>query len=203
MTRNIPAILLASTSSSRNNMMKDAGILFEAFAPMIDEDMIKQALIAECVRPRQIADTLAEAKSVKISRKFPAAFVIGSDQILVGPDGQIFDKPENKADAIVHITALAGKTHQLICAVVVSQAGKPVWRHLDTAYLTMRPLTSEYILSYVEKYWDTIQHCVGCYRIEAEGAELFECVNGDRHIIMGMPLTALLDYLSIRGLTAS
>jgi L-fuconate dehydratase len=79
-------------------------------------------------KPRDIADALAEAKALKISRKQPTVMVLGCDQILLSADGKIFDKPENKDEARAHLAALSGASHRLISAAVICEQGKPVWR---------------------------------------------------------------------------
>jgi septum formation protein len=181
-------------------MLHAAGVSVEAVAAMVDEDSIKTSLATAGAKPRDIADALAEAKARKVSRKMPTAMVLGCDQICVGPDGHIFDKPETADDARAHLAMLSGKAHRLISAAVICEQGEPVWRVVDTAQLTMRSLSPQYIDDYVDRYWDDIRHCVGCYRIEAEGAQLFASVSGSQFTIIGMPLLPVLDYLRIRGL---
>ncbi len=184
-------------------MLRDAGVEVTAVASMVDEDSIKHAMMADGAKARDIADALAEAKAVKISRKNPGDLVIGSDQILQTVDGVLLDKPEDTKQAKMHLQILSGSTHRLISSAVICEAGKPVWRRVDTVKMTMRNLDEDFIDTYVGRYWDEIRHCVGCYRIEAEGAELFERVEGDRFTVMGMPLIQVLDYLKLRGSLAS
>jgi septum formation protein len=193
-------LVLASQSAGRIAMLSAAGVSVQAVPALVDEQSIKTSLSEAGAKPRDIADALAEAKARKISRKMPTAMVLGCDQICVGPDGYIFDKPETPDDARVHLARLSGKVHRLISAAVICEQGEPVWRIIDTAQLTMRNLSPQYIDDYVETYWDEIRHCVGCYRIEAEGAQLFASVSGSQFTIIGMPLLPLLDYLRIRGL---
>jgi septum formation protein len=181
-------------------MLNAAGVSLGAVPALVDEQSIKASLVQAGAKPRDIADALAEAKARKLSRKMPTAMVLGCDQICVGPDGFIFDKPETPDDARAHLAQLSGKVHRLISAAVICEQGEPVWRVIDTAQLTMRNLSPRFIDTYVETYWDEIRHCVGCYRIEAEGAQLFANVSGSQFTIIGMPLLPLLDYLRIRGL---
>lgn len=181
-------------------MLRAAGVAVEAHAPLVDEDNIKQAMAAEGAKPRDIADALAEAKARKVSRKFPTALVLGCDQILVTADGRLLDKPEDPEKAKAQLTMLSGATHRLISAAVICENGEPVWRIIDTAQMTMRPLSAAFIEDYVAQYWDHIRHSVGCYRIEAEGAQLFSSVSGSQFTIIGLPLLPVLDYLRIRGL---
>lgn len=193
-------LILASQSAGRIAMLRAAGVEVEAQAALVDEASIKESLVANGAKAREIADALAEAKARKVSGKYPTALVLGCDQILVTADGQIFDKPENPADAREHLATLSGTTHRLISAAVICENGKPVWRIVDTAQMSMRVLSDDFIEQYVGTHWEHIRHCVGCYRIEAEGAQLFVSVSGSQFTIIGMPLLPVLDYLRVRGL---
>jgi septum formation protein len=181
-------------------MLSAAGVEVEAHAALVDEESIKQAMVAEGAKPRDIADALAEAKARKVSRKFPTSLVLGCDQILVTADGQLLNKPGDPEKAKAQLAMLSGTTHRLISAAVICENGEPVWRIIDTAQMTMRSLSAPFIDDYVQRYWEQIHHCVGCYRIEAEGAQLFSSVSGSQFTIIGLPLLAVLDYLRIRGL---
>ena len=181
-------------------MLRGAGVEVEAHPALVDEASIKESLIANHAKARDIADALAEAKALKVSRKFGNALVLGCDQILVTADGRILDKPESPDEACAHLALLSGKAHRLISAAVICENGEPVWRIVDTAQMNMRVLSSQYIEQYVGTHWQHIRHCVGCYRIEAEGAQLFASVSGSQFTIIGLPLLPLLDYLRVRGL---
>lgn len=193
-------LILASQSAGRAAMLDAAGVTFESCSPLVDEASIKQAMAAEGAKPRDIADALAEAKARKLSAKFPAALVLGCDQLLVTADGQCLNKPESQGEAREQLALLSGRSHRLISAAVICEAGKPVWRTVDSAQMTMRSLSAAFIDDYVARYWDQIRHSVGCYRIEAEGAQLFASISGSQFTIIGLPLLPVLDYLRIRGL---
>ena len=192
-------IILASTSKARQQILENAGIIFDAMAPMVDEDVIKQSLLAEGLGPRNIADALAEAKAVKLSAKNPDALVIGADQMLALEEGPLFDKPDSLETARSQLARMAGSNHRLFSAIVVAQSGEPHWRHVGMVRMHVRPLSDAFIDSYVERNWDAIRHCVGCYQIEGEGAQLFTRIEGDHFDIMGLPLLPLLAYLRDRG----
>ena len=193
------ALILASKSAARLAMVEAAGIQLDSVAPMVDEESIRSVLQASGTSARDIADALAEAKAVKVSARYPGALVLGSDQILQAEDGSILSKSETPEDARRTLAALSGKTHRLFSAAVIAEGGRPVWRHVDKSVMTMRPLSDEFIDGYIAQYWEEIRPCVGGYRIEAEGAQLFAKVDGNQFSIMGMPLLAVLDYLRIRG----
>jgi septum formation protein len=196
-------LILASTSSTRKQMLKKAGLSFDAMPPMVDEEALKQGLMAENFSPRDMADALAEAKAVKLSTKFPDALVIGADQMLALEDGSLLDKPDCPETARSQLTQLSGSNHRLFSAVVIAQGGAPVWRHVGTVRMSVRALRTAFIDDYVARNWDAIRHCVGCYQIEAEGAQLFSRIEGDHFDIMGLPLLPLLAFLRERKEIAS
>ena len=191
-------IILASNSSIRAKMMRQVGIEFEVQAARVDEESIKSSLISEGAKPRDIADILAEAKARRTSAKNPAALVIGSDQVLE-LNGTIISKPKDEGELQQQMTMLSGKTHKLISAAVIYEDAKPIWRHVSEARMTMRELSSPFIAKYVARNWTEIQHSVGGYMIEAEGARLFSRIHGDQFTIMGLPLLELVSYLVLRG----
>jgi septum formation protein len=196
-------MILASGSAGRAAMLRAAGVEVEAHSAAVDEDSIKAAMQAAGAKPRDIADALAEAKAVKISRKFPTEMVIGCDQILVTADGKLLGKPASPDEAEAHLKLLSGAVHRLISAAVICEGGAPVWRIADTAQLTMRVLSDAFIENYVAEHWQHIRHSVGCYQIEAEGAQLFASVSGSQFTIIGLPLLPVLDYLRVRGMLAT
>lgn len=198
----VPILILASQSSARHAMLTAAGVPFEAVAANIDEESLRDALQARAAPPRDIADALAETKALKLSRRHPQALVLGSDQLLVTAENTLLDKPGTRARAADQLRSLSGQTHQLISAAAIAQGGEIVWRKVDTARLTMRPLSDPFIETYLDAEADHIIHCVGAYRIEARGAQLFTRIQGDHFTIQGLPLLPVLDFLRLRGVLA-
>tara|TARA_R100001244_G_scaffold6593_8_gene7931 strand:- start:9804 stop:10409 length:606 start_codon:yes stop_codon:yes gene_type:complete len=192
-------LILASKSKARRAMLTAAGISVEAIAPNVDEEALKEGLKSEGVTARNLADALAEAKAVRLSRRIGEALVLGADQVLALEDGTMLDKPSGPADAIAQLKLLSGRKHKLFSAAVIAEQGLPVWRHVDSATLSVRPLGDSFIEQYVESEWDNIRHCVGCYEIEGRGIQLFSAIAGSQFTIMGLPLLHLLDYLRIRS----
>lgn len=191
-------IILASGSKIRATLLRNAGLEIEVSPARVDEVALKSALLQEDATPRDVADALAEIKAQKISAKQPEAIVIGCDQILE-LKGSIFDKPTSPDDAHAQLKALSGQTHRLMSACVLYQGGEPLWRHVGVARMFIHTLSDTYIQDYVDRNWDEIQHCVGCYQLEAEGARLFSRIEGDNFTVLGLPLLELLSYLSLRG----
>lgn len=200
---NPPRLILASQSKSRRAMLEAAGVPFEALSPNVDEDALKDSLRAQGHGARQLADALAEMKALRLSARTPGALVLGCDQTLEREDGTMIDKATDRADAAAILRCLSGATHSLHSAAVICENGAPVWRHIETAHLTMRPLSDDFIAYYLEREWENCRWCVGCYRIEGPGAQLFSAIRGTHFAIQGLPLLALLDFLRIRGVLAS
>lgn len=204
-TQNIPRVLnmakrfiLASGSDIRASLLRNAGIAIEVQPARIDEDAVKAALLAEEAKPRDIADTLAEYKALRVANANLDALVLGCDQI-VEFKGELLSKPETPEDARGQLARLSGATHRLLSAAVLYENGEPVWRHVGVVRMTMRDLSPGYIDDYVNRNWHSIRSAVGGYKLEEEGVRLFSLVDGDYFHVLGLPLTELLSYLIVKG----
>jgi septum formation protein len=189
-------IILASSSPTRQSMLMNAGLLFSAVKPDVDE----RALVARNPQwaPEEMALKLAEAKAVDVSSRNPAAFVIGADQVLA-LNGKTYVKPLNVSHCREQILELRGKTHALISGIVCARYGKVTWGFSDHAVLTMRNFSEAFLDSYLEKIGSDCTSSVGGYKIESLGLQLFDAVKGDHFTILGLPLIPLLDYLRREG----
>ncbi|HVJ01806.1 MAG TPA: nucleoside triphosphate pyrophosphatase [Sphingomonas sp.] len=196
-------LVLASQSASRRAMLDAAGVPHEAVAAQVDEASAKESLLAEGIRPRDLADALAELKALKVSKMVPQALVLGGDSLVALDDGSLLDKPESREQAGEHLRRMSGKTHDIYSAAVIAEQGRPVWRHVDRARLHVRPLSEEFIESYLDREWPAIAGCVGCFRIEGPGVQLFSRTEGSHFTILGMPLLPILDYLRVRKVLTS
>ena len=192
-------IVLASQSTSRRALLSAAGVPFEALSPGVDEDAAKEALRADGLDARALADALAELKALRVSRRVPGGLVLGCDQTLSLDDGIMIDKAVDRADAERILRLLSGRVHHLHSAAVIALNGEPIWRHVERVRMTVRPLSDAFIADYLDREWDECRWCVGCYRIEGPGAQLFAKVEGSQFAIQGLPLLPLLDFLRIRG----
>ena len=190
-------LILATASTIRADLLRRAGVDFVVEPVRIDEVALRESLLADGATPHDIADALAESKARRSAVKNPHARVLGFDQIL-DCGGTLYTKPTDLAQARAQLQALGGQTHRLHTAVVLYDRGRPVWRHVATSLLTMRPLSDTYIDAYLARTWDQIRHCVGCYQIEAEGVRLFSRIDGDLFAIQGVPLLEVLNVLTQR-----
>jgi len=194
-------LILASQSAARRAMLDAAGVSYEAIRPGVDEESAKASLAA--LSPRDLADALAELKAVKLSGRHPQSLVLGCDSVVALEDGTLLDKPESREQAADHLRMLSGKRHDLISAAVIAEGGSAVWRHVDRARMHVRPLSEDFITAYLDAEWPAISGCVGCYRIEGPGVQLFAGVDGSQFTLLGLPLLPVLDYLRTRKLVAS
>lgn len=193
------SLILASGSKTRKKMLENAGIAITVSPPVVDEDAIKKSLVEEGVPARDIADALADAKARMASYQRQESMVLAADQILVLEE-KIFSKANNREEATTALKLLSGKKHKLLSAAVVYEQGQPVWRHVDEAVLTVRPLSDEFIDQYLESLGGDAFWSVGCYQLEGLGAQLFEKIDGDYFTILGLPLLPLLDFLRRRSM---
>ena len=194
-------VILASGSSIRKDLLDGAGLDYEVIVRPVDEAAIKDAMLAENARLRDIADALAEAKAMRVSRQ-EAGLVIGADQIMV-MENQLFDKPIDMDEARGRLMSMRGKKHELIGAVVICENGMPVWRHICRTKLWVREFSDEFLEWYIESEGEALLKSVGAYRFEGPGAQLFEKVDGGFFGILGLDLLPVLDYLRTRGVILS
>ena len=196
-------IVLASQSAARRTMLAAAGVVHEAVPAHVDEAGLTAGLLVEGASAERIADALAELKAVKISRKLPGVLVLGADTVVVAADGTLLSKPAMRSEAEAQLRQLSGRTHRLISAAVFAENGQPVWRACEAVRLEMRVLSDAYIGKYLDLEGKAVLGCVGCYRIEGLGAQLFHKVVGDQFTVRGLPLLAVLGYLRDRRVLAS
>lgn len=191
-------LILTSGSEIRSQLLQQAGVDFVVQPARIDEQMVREAMLAEGAPPRDIADALAELKARKMSEKSPGHLVLGCDQVL-DHKGKLLSKPETPQEAERQLHRLRNDRHSLLSAAVIYENGKPLWRHIGQVRLRMRDASDAYIAGYVERNWESIKHSVGSYKLEEEGVRLFTAIEGDYFNVLGLPLLELLAYLTLRG----
>jgi septum formation protein len=191
-------LILASASSIRSRMLQQSGVTFDVQTARVDEEMVRNALVAEQAPARDIADALAEMKARKVSDRHPGALVIGCDQVL-SFEKTVLSKPPTRDAAREQLTALRGNRHQLLSAAVIYEDGQPIWRFVGTVRLVMRDFTDSFLDSYLDRNWPDVADSVGAYKLEEEGVRLFSRVEGDYFTVLGMPLLEILNYLTVRG----
>ena len=188
-------LILASGSAIRRKMLEDAGIQFEVVRPDIDEAALKAGIDDG----ETIALELAKAKAAAVSSTRSGDWVIGSDSV-VRVEDRLFDKPESRDVAADHLRLFSGKPMQLISAVALAHDGTVEWSDVGRAELHVRELSEDFIQSYLDAEWPEVGNCVGVFRIEGPGIQLFDRLIGGHFTIMGMPLIPVLRALRKRGI---
>ncbi len=176
-------------------MLEAAGVAHDTEAPGIDEAAAK----ASGCEPPALALELAQAKAMAVSARRSGDWVIGSDSV-VSVGGRLFDKPADRGQAAKHLRAFSGQAMELTSAVALARDGEVDWSHQEAASLQVRELTDEFIAGYLDREWPAVSHCVGVFRLEGPGVQLFEGIDGDHFTILGIPLLPLLGALRERGL---
>ena len=185
-------IVLASKSASRRSMLAAAGVAFEVRPAAIDERALEAELGAR--EPAAIARALAESKALSIADgRHP---VLGSDSV-VSVGGQRFDKPTSRAEAAEHLRFFSGREMHIASAAAIALGGRLQWGHVGHAALDVRQLTPDFIERYLAAEWPEVAQCVGVFRIEAMGVQLFDAIRGDMFTVLGMPLLPVLAALRV------
>lgn len=189
-------LILASQSASRRAMLEAAGVPFIALPAEVDERAIERRLgKAPAAR---IAGTLAEAKATAVAAHHPGRLVLGSDSLVVC-EGRRFDKPASRDDAAAHLRFFSGKVMELHSAAALVRSETVLWRKAQVASLHVIEMSDEFIDNYLDHEWPGVAGCVGVFRIEGRGVQLFERIEGDHFTVLGMPLLAVLSALRTLG----
>ena len=192
------SLILASNSAIRLSMLAQAGLDFEVASPDFDEESVKERHLGD---DAGLARQLAEGKALSVGAG-DDDWVIGSDSV-VSVDGRRFSKPADRDQAAAHLRIFSGRTMLLSSAVALANRRKIDWSHAETARLQVRPLGEAFIQSYLDAEWPEVGYCVGVFRMEGPGVNLFDHVEGSHFTILGMPLLPLLGALRSRELMAS
>jgi septum formation protein len=193
-------LVLASQSAVRRALLEAAGVPVEVAPAAIDERGIEvQAGESD---PGKVAALLARAKADSVAGNLPGRIVLGADQTLA-LGARRFSKAADRAAARAQLSALRGKTHTLHSAVAVARDAAILFEHVDTARLTMREFSDDFLDHYLDTVGRAATASVGGYQLEGAGIQLFERVEGEHSTILGLPLMPLLQGLREHGLLAA
>ena len=187
-------IILASKSGVRKQILEKYKIDNEVIISNVDEDEVKESLLAEGATPLSISKNLAEIKSNKVSSKNPDRLVLGADSV-ISLNEELINKPKSREEAFKILKRLNNSKHYLISSVCISKNGSMIWNYTDSSELKMKNLTDKELSVYLDKIETKILLAYGVYQIEADGLELFEYVKGDKDSIMGLPIKHIINYI--------
>lgn len=192
-------IILASRSAARSAVLTAAGIPHDLVAADVDERTIEDPLQRAGAAPQQIALHLARIKAMYVSEHYEGRLVLGADQVLSLSD-ECFSKPQDRAQAERQLLALRGREHCLNSAICLMCDGKVLYETVAIARLGMRRFSKRFLTAYLDAGGDQVLSSVGCYQIEGIGIQLFDRVEGDQSVILGLPILPLLAFMREYGL---
>lgn len=186
------ALLLASTSPYRRQLLARLGLPFETLAPGVNEAHVEQE------SPADRALRLGVEKANAVALAHPEAVVIGADQVAVCGE-RILDKPGDAARCCEQLRALSGRMTTFYTACAVLGGDRRVHlAHVDTTSVLFRDLDSAEIERYVAR--DRPFDCAGGFRAEALGISLFESIESrDPTALIGLPLIWVAAALRAAG----
>jgi len=187
-------IILASKSEVRKKILNRNNFNCTVIPSNVDEDQVKDSLLAVGANPMLVSKNLAELKSTKVSNKHQDQIVLGADSV-ISLDNELINKPKTREEALEILKKLNGSLHYLITSVCISKNGAMIWNFTDQSELKMKKLSDEQLNKYLKKIKTQTLLAYGVYQIEAGGLELFESVKGDKDSIMGLPIKQIIDYI--------
>ena len=188
-------IILASKTKKKKKILDKYKIESDVIPSNVDEDEIKDSLLAEGANPLEISKNLAEIKSIKVSSSNPDRLVLGSDSV-VSLNNELINKPGSRKEAFEILKRLNNSKHYLISSVCISKNGSMIWNHSDSSELKMKNLKETELHAYLAKIKTKTLLAYGVYQIEADGLELFEYIKGDTDSIMGLPIKDIINYIT-------
>lgn len=194
-------LVLGSGSVSRRALLSAAGLETEFVAPAVDERALEDRYLAHGGLLENVASELAQAKALAVSAERPNAYCIGADQTLA-LEGRILHKSRDLAEAAQTLAALSGKAHRLTSAFCVARAGRTLIVHREHADLRMRALDPDEISRYLQRAGPSVLASVGAYQGEGLGIHLFERIEGDHSVVLGLPMLSLLAWMRRENLVS-
>lgn len=189
-------LILASSSGIRKTILEKYNFDILVHPPNIDEDEIKNSLLQENATPKEVSETLARLKAVKISGKYRDQIVLGADQVL-SFEGKIFNKPKNKKIAKFILQQLNNSEHELISSICLAKNGSSIWSYTESSFLRMKNFNDLFLDEYLNNISEDILKQYGVYQIEGDGKKLFSEIKGNNFSIMGMPVDALINFFKM------
>lgn len=186
-------LILGSSSPFRRELLARLGLTFDCHSPDIDESAGPDESAQELV------ERLSQEKAKAVAEAFPAALIIGSDQVALMPNGEIAGKPGNVENACAQLAAASGNTVTFLTGLTLLNAATGKAHTLCEPFkVHFRSLSEEEIRRYVEA--EQPLNCAGSFKSEGLGITLFEKLEGDDpNSLIGLPLIQLCRMLRAEG----
>lgn len=184
-------IILASKSPRRSDLLEKAGLTFSVIPSDFDESAVALS------DPDAYVITLAESKALDVSQKYPGAWIIGADTIVL-IDRLILGKPASRKEAADMLQRLSGKTHQVLTGYCIcSEKENRLFSECVKTDVRFKKLNNDEINWYIQtgEPFDK----AGGYAIQGLGTFLVKSISGSYTNVVGLPVCEVIEYLTNEG----
>jgi septum formation protein len=189
--KNKTLLILASVSPRRRELLKNAGLEFHIVPSAICE---KDYPFTD---PKSYARLLAEAKTLEVSNRYPDAWIIGADSIVV-IEGDVLEKPASISEARQMIHMLNGRTHYVHTAYAIACKQKShLFSDIVSTAVTFKTLTEKEIEWYI--HTSEPYDKAGGYGVQGLGSFMVKRIQGSYTNVVGLPVCEVIDYLMKQG----
>ncbi len=197
-------LVLASETGSLRRLLEACGLSIRVLPPNPEANTPNQAMLETLgmTDPADVAELLARTRIEEAHARAPGALIIGAHQVL-SLNGKVLDKPMTVDAARDRLFELRGKTHELHSAVALAEDGNITWTHVETAQLTMRAFSPQFVGRYLAAIGPQVLDSPGAYQLDGAGLQVFDRIQGDYLTTLGAPIFALFARLRETGLMAS
>ena len=201
-------LVLASDTGSLRRLLEASGLAFRVSPLNLEAVATHQAVLKhmEETDPADVAELLTRTKIEEANARVPGALIIGAHQV-VSIDGKLLEEPKTIDAARDRLFELRGKTHQLHSAVALAEEGQITWTitwtHVETAHLTMRSFSTQFVGRYLAAVGLHVCDSPGAYQLDGVGLQLFDRIQGDYLAVLGVPILQLFARLRQSGFMAT
>ena len=183
--------ILASASPRRQELLRSVGLKLKIIPAHVNEDY------KEGESPREHVKRLARNKALAIAHKYPDAWVLGADTIVV-IDGMILGKPKSKAQARAMLERLSGRKHKVFTGFTLACiTAKSIKTRAIQSAVQFKNISPEEIGWYID--CDEPYDKAGGYAVQGKGAYFIQSIRGSYTNVIGLPLCEVLEELKTLG----
>jgi septum formation protein len=185
------SLILASASPRRQELLRSVGLKFKTIPAHVNENYLAGE------SPRQHVKRLSNDKAIVIAKKYPEAWVLGSDTIVV-IDGLILGKPKNKNQALGMLRKLSGREHNVFTGFTIAHAAARIYQtkviQSTVQFKKISPTEMKWYVACDEPY-----DKAGGYALQGKGAYFIQSIRGSYTNVIGLPLCEILEELKYFG----